>query len=123
MTTLDNTSQNKMEVFTLEDNDYELFVKIGDGLIARACKECRHPQKECLCYIKRSEEHTARLAEKVKFIATLPRKMTKEEIYANPHTHSEARGLFEFGGEWEGAVVMKKKDNPYSIAFRRIPKK
>ena len=96
-----------------------LFVKIGDGLLSQACEECRRPNADCLCREARRKEMAEEEEQRKQFFATLPRKMTKEEIYANQFTRSEARHLFEFKRpDAAGATVNRHSDGTNNLRFR-----
>ena len=95
-----------------------LFVKIGDGLLTMACKDCRRPTADCMCLEESRKRHEAALA-KDEFIASLPRKMTEAQIRENEHTKHYARGLFDFERGWAGAWVRKDKNNAHALTFTR----
>ena len=114
--------QPKCEPEYLVDEDETLYIKVGEGKICRACVKCRQARANCVCRAEEAKRQDERMKKQAEFLATLPRKMTKEEILTNEYTRHEAKKLFqgEEAVQWVGAVVSQKKDGSWSLAYRRL---
>jgi len=106
----------------LVDEDETLYIKVGEGRICRACEKCRQARANCVCRADEETRYQERMKRQQEFLATLPRKMTKEEILANEYTSHDAKKLFqgEEAMQWIGAVVSQKKDGSWALAYRRL---